>query len=161
MNDKFGTLCHEALELLVKKGNMEDLECHILESEKANSKMLDQAKAFARSFIGSSFYEKYVKGHGTQTEVRFYAGSEELGDLVMEGVIDLLVEGEDYNLIVDYKTDKVKAPLMHKSQIVTYVNVASQIFGKKCYGVLYYLRDGSLGEFWDSEGNTWKPDSRK
>ena len=161
LNDKFGTLCHEALELLVKKGSIEDLECHILESEKANAKMLDQAKTFARSFISSPFHEEFVKGHKTQTEVRFYAGSEELGNLVMEGVIDLLVEGKDYNLVVDYKTDRIKAPQIHKKQIVTYVKVAQQLFRKNCYGVLYYLRDGSLGEFWDSEGNTWKPNSRK
>ena len=161
LNDRFGTLCHEALELLVKTGSMEDLQCHLLESEKANAMLVEQARAFARSFLESPFYEQFVKGHKTQTEVRFYSSSEELGDVVMEGVIDLLVEGEDYNLVVDYKTDRVKAPQIHKRQITTYVKVARQLYKKNCYGVLYYLRDGSLSEFWDSEGNTWKPDSRK
>ena len=140
---------------------MEDLQCHLLESEKANAMLVEQARAFARSFLESPFYEQFVKGHKTQTEVRFYSSSEELGDVVMEGVIDLLVEGEDYNLVVDYKTDRVKAPQIHKRQITTYVKVARQLYKKNCYGVLYYLRDGSLSEFWDSEGNTWKPDSRK
>ncbi|MBR4120933.1 MAG: PD-(D/E)XK nuclease family protein, partial [Spirochaetales bacterium] len=161
LNDRFGTLCHEALELLVKTGSMEDLQCHLLESEKANAMLVEQARVFARSFLESPFYEQFVKGHKTQTEVRFYSSSEELGDVVMEGVIDLLVEGEDYNLVVDYKTDRVKAPQIHKRQITTYVKVARQLYKKNCYGVLYYLRDGSLSEFWDSEGNTWKPDSRK
>jgi len=27
------------------------------------------------------------------------------------------------------------------------VGLARQLFGKKCYGVLYYLRDGSLGDY--------------
>ena len=161
LNDRFGTLCHEALELLVKTDSMEELQCHLLESEKANDLLLNQAKTFARLFMESSFYEQFVKGHKTQTEIRFYTGSSELGDMVMEGVIDLLVEGDDYNLVVDYKTDRVKAPQIHKKQITTYVNVARQLYKKKCYGVLYYLRDGSPGEFWDSEGNTWKPDSKK
>ena len=49
--------------------------------------------------------------------------------------------------------DRTKAPLIHKKQITTYVKVARQLFGKKCYGVLYYLRDGSLGDFWDEDGN--------
>ena len=161
LNDRFGTLCHEALELLVKTGNMNDLQCHLLESEKANAMLLEQAKGFARAFTESTFFEQFVRGHKKQTEVRFYTGSSELGDMVMEGVIDLLVEGEDYNLVVDYKTDRVKAPQIHRKQITTYVKVAQQLYKKNCYGVLYYLRDGSLGEFWDSEGNTWKPDSRK
>ena len=161
LNDRFGTLCHEALELLVKTGSMEDLQCHMLESEKSNAMLLEQAKAFARSFKESTFFEQFVQGHKTQTEVRFYTGSSELGDMVMEGVMDLLVEGEDYNLVVDYKTDRVKAPQIHKKQITTYVKVAKQLYRKNCYGVLFYLRDGSLGEFWDSEGNTWKPDSRR
>lgn len=161
LNDRFGTLCHEALELLVKKGNMDELQCHLVESEKANAALLNRAKSFARSFLESSFFEEFVKGHKTQTEVRFYTGSKELGDVVVEGVIDLLVEGKDYNLVVDYKTDRFKAPQIHKRQIVTYVKIAEQLYKKNCYGVLYYLRDVSLGEFWDSEGNAWEPNSRK
>lgn len=161
LNDRFGTLCHKALELLVKNGNMDELQSDLFNNEKDNEKVLIQAKAFARSFVESKFHSAFVKGHETETEVRFYTGSEEFGDVVMEGVIDLLVKGYEYNLIVDYKTDRIKAPQIHKKQIVTYVKVAQQLFRKNCYGVLYYLRDGSLGEFWDSEGNTWKPNSRK
>ena len=161
LNDKFGTLCHEALELLVGKGNMDNLRCRLLESEKANAGLLEQAKVFARSFTESPFYDEFVKGHDTETEVRFYSGSGEFGDVVMEGVIDLLVKGKEYNLVVDYKTDRFRNPQIHKRQVVTYVKVAEQLYGKPCYGVLYYLRDGSTGGFWDSEGETWKPDSGK
>ena len=161
LNDKFGTLCHEALEMLLKKGSMEDLRCRFLESGTANAKLLDQARTFARSFTGSSFFKEYVKGHRTETEVRFYSGSSESGDVVLEGVIDLLVMGEEFNLVIDYKTDRVKCPQIHKKQIVTYVKVAQQLYKKNCCGVLYYLRDCSLSEFWDSEGKTWKPDSGK
>lgn len=161
LNDRFGTLCHEALELLMKKGNMDDLKCNLVESDKANSMLLEQAKAFARSFAGSAFYETYVRGKEIKSELRFFTCSMDLGDVALEGVIDLLVLGDRYNLVVDYKTDRFKNPQVHKRQIVTYVNVAQQLFGKPCFGVLYYLRDGSLGEFWDCEGETWEPDSEK
>ena len=158
LNDRFGTLCHEALELFMKKGNMDDLKCNFVESEKEKEMFLEQAKAFARSFAGSAFYETYVRGREVQSELRFFTGSRELGDVAIEGVIDLLVLGDEYNLVVDYKTDRFKAPEIHKKQIVTYVKIAQQLYKKPCYGVLYYLRDGSLGEFWDSEGNTVRPD---
>ena len=154
INDKFGTLCHEALEILLKTGSFETLKCNILESEKSNLLLLNQAKDFARSFIGSSFYADHVKGLSFESELRFYTCLEEFGDTAVEGVMDLIVFGDDYNLIVDYKTDRTKAPLIHKKQITTYVKVARQLFGKKCYGVLYYLRDGSLGDFWDEDGNS-------
>lgn len=152
LNDRFGTLCHEALELLMKKGNMDDLKCSFVESEKANAMLLEQAKAFARSFVGSTFYETYVKGREIKSELRFFTCSRELGDVAIEGVMDLLVLGDKYNLMVDYKTDRFKVPEIHKRQIVTYVKIAQQLYKKPCYGVLYYLRDGSLGDFWDSEG---------
>lgn len=153
INDKFGTLCHEALEILLKTGSLETLKCNILESEKSNLLLLNQAKDFARSFICSSFYASHVRGNSFESELRFYTCLEELGDIAVEGVMDLIVFGDDYNLVVDYKTDRTKNPQIHKKQITTYVKVARQLFGKKCYGVLYYLRDGSLGDFWDEDGN--------
>ena len=153
INDKFGTLCHEALEILLKTGSLESLKCSILESEKSNLLLLKQAKDFALSFVGSPFYADHVKGRQAESELRFYTCLPELGDVAVEGVMDLIVFGDDYNLVVDYKTDRTKAPLIHKKQITTYVKVAEQLFGKKCYGVLYYLRDGSLGDFWDEDGN--------
>ena len=161
LNDRFGTLCHEALELLVKEGDMSDLRSDLFESEKDNRKVLDQAKAFAEGFLGSFFYKKHIQGRRLESEVRFYTGKGTPEGTVLEGVIDLVVFGRDYNLIVDYKTDRFKAPGIHKRQVVTYVDVSQQIYGKPCYGVLYYLRDGSLSEFWDSEGKTWRPDSEK
>ena len=161
LNDRFGTLCHKALELLIEKGSMDDLESDLFDGEKDNEKVLNQAKAFAEAFIGSPFHEAFVKGKETGTEIRFYTGSKEFGDVVIEGVMDLVVFGEKYNLVVDYKTDRFKKPQVHKRQIVTYVNVAQQLYGKPCYGILYYLRDGSTGDFWDSEGKTWKADSEK
>ena len=58
-----------------------------------------------------------------------------------------------YNLVIDYKSDSIKAEDYHKKQVVTYVRVMEEIFKKKCYGTLFYLREGSLEPFWDKEGS--------
>ena len=161
LNDKFGTLCHAALEMLLTTDSLDSLECKLTESERDNAKLLRQAKDFAHRFVESRFYKDHVDGRRYESELRFYTCMGESGDMALEGVMDLIVFGEKYNLVVDYKTDRTKDPQIHKKQITTYVRVAEQLFGKKCYGVLYYLRDGSLGEFWDSEGNIWETDSKK
>ena len=73
--------------------------------------------------------------------------------MVVEGVIDLIVFGDDYNLVIDYKTDQVMDHEVHRSQVLTYIKVAEDLFGKKCYGTLFYLRDGISPGFWDRSGN--------
>ena len=100
-----------------------------------------------------------MKGRKTLEELRFYTFDEEAPDVALEGVIDLLVLGEDYNLVVDYKSDSFRNPEEHRIQILSYVKVAEQIYGKRCYGTLYYLRDGSLGGFWDRDGNPVSPEA--
>ncbi len=153
LQDKFGTLCHLVLEHLLRFGSYEDVECAICESESENRELLLQARAFADSFIRSDFYEKRVKGRRTLEEIRFYTFDEAVPDAAVEGVIDLLVLGEDFNLVVDYKSDSIRNPEEHRIQVLSYVKVAEQIYGKRCYGTLYYLRDGSLGGYWDGNGN--------
>ena len=74
-------------------------------------------------------------------------------DVAVEGVMDLVVFGDEFNLVIDYKTDMFRNPEMHRRQVCTYVKVAEDLFGKKCYGTLFYLRDGSTPGFWDRDGN--------
>ena len=69
-----------------------------------------------------------------------------------EGSIDLHVLGNDYSLVVDYKSDREMNPDFHRGQICAYIKAAEGMFGKKCYGVLLYLRSMESGPFWDSEG---------
>ena len=61
--------------------------------------------------------------------------------------------GEKTNLVVDYKTDIVRNPEIHKTQVLSYVKVAEEIFSKPCLGVLFYLRNSSTGPVWDRNGN--------
>ena len=152
-NDKFGTLCHLLLENLLDKGSYEGIECRISDKEQENRRILEAAKELALSFVKSDLYEKYVKGHETREELRFYTPYENDPDVAVEGVIDLLVLGDDYNLVIDYKTDLVMDPEVHRSQVLTYIKVAEDLFeGKPCYGTLFYLRSGSSPGFWDKSG---------
>ncbi len=153
MQDKFGTLCHLVLEQLLRCGSYEDVECHICESDSDNRLLLQRARCFADSFVSSDFFKTHVRGRRTLEEQRFYTFDESLPEVALEGVMDLLVLGEDYNLVVDYKSDSFRNPEEHRMQILSYVRVAEQLYGRRCYGTLYYLRDGSLGGFWDSDGN--------
>ncbi|MBR6348585.1 MAG: PD-(D/E)XK nuclease family protein, partial [Spirochaetales bacterium] len=152
LRDKFGTLCHSALELFFKEGNTDSLSCGFCANEGENRILLARARAFAQGFSDSSFYKEHIEGHKTHPEMRFYTYDENNPDIAVEGVIDLLVEGNDYNLVVDYKTDALKNPEVHKHQLMTYVRVAKELTGKESRGVLYYLRDGSLGPVWDKDG---------
>ncbi|MBR4477653.1 MAG: PD-(D/E)XK nuclease family protein, partial [Spirochaetales bacterium] len=155
-NDKFGTLCHLLLENMGKGKSVDGIECHISDKDQENRQLLDAAKDLASSFFGSELYNKHVSGHESRPELRFYAPDEDDPDVAVEGVMDLLVFGEDYNLVIDYKTDLVMDPELHRSQVLTYIKVAQDLFGKRCYGTLFYLRDGSSPGFWDESGNLMK-----
>ena len=152
-NDRFGTLCHLVLEKLVGSGSYDGVECHISDNDAQNRKLLDLARSMADGFLASDLYHDYVEGHETRQELRFYTPDSIDPDVVVEGVMDLLVFGDDFNLVIDYKTDMFRNPEMHRAQVMTYVKVAEDLFGKKCYGTLFYLRDGSSPGFWDRDGN--------
>lgn len=154
LQDKFGTLCHLVLEHVMKTGKSDDVTCTLCESDSDNEKLLKTARSFADGFMSSDFYKSRIRWHNTEEELRFYTTTEENGDVAVEGVIDLLVFGEKSNLVVDYKTDTIKDPDAHKAQILSYIKVAEQIYKKPCQGVLFYLRDSSVGPIWNSDGST-------
>ena len=73
--------------------------------------------------------------------------------MAVEGVIDLVVLGKDFNLVVDYKSDSFKDPEEHKIQILSYIKVVKDLYpDKECYGTLYYLREGKTESFWNLDG---------
>ena len=150
--DAFGTLAHLAMELSMNGDGLESLECDISGRESENETILEVVKGYPAFFRSSELFTQFVSGHEPRTEVRFYTYNEE-NDGVLEGVIDLVVFLDDYNLVIDYKTDRAKAPLEHKRQVVTYVKTAEKLWKKPCYGTLFYLREGKTEAFWDRDGN--------
>ena len=72
-------------------------------------------------------------------------------------VVDLVVFSNDYNLVIDYKSDRAMDPEYHKKQVTGYVRAMEELYEKKCYGTLYYMRDDSaIAPFWDSSGSPVK-----
>ncbi|MCR5732933.1 MAG: UvrD-helicase domain-containing protein, partial [Sphaerochaetaceae bacterium] len=149
----FGTLCHLCLEKLIGSGSLSDVECSILPDDKDNEILLTRANAFAASFIESELYDRFVKGNSTLEELRFYTNLDTAPDMAVEGVIDLLVLGKDFNLVIDYKSDSFKDPEEHKLQVLSYIKVVKDLYPEKeCYGTLYYLREGKMESFWKLSG---------
>ncbi len=146
----FGTLVHEAIEKVL--GN-EDLTLSSSNGEldkNSEKALVSEAEKVADKFLETDFFNKVIKNNVYKSEERFYIKED---DMVLEGSADLLVFKKEYNLVVDYKTDRRKNPDIHKGQLVTYVNALEALYRKKCYGVLLYVRDFSLGPIWDKDGN--------
>ncbi len=145
----FGSYVHESLECYLNKvsipnfksNNLSDKELDVI--NKANLAIIDDFKS-------SSFYNTYLKGREFFTELRFYDSE---GDILIEGSIDLLIEGDEYNLVIDYKTDREENPSYHRGQILSYIKAAESIYNKKCYGALLFLRNMKLTPFIDKSGN--------
>ena len=64
--------------------------------------------------------------------------------------------GDDYYLVVDYKTDRYKDESMHKGQITAYAEAMEDLYKKKCLAVLLYIRGMTEGTFLDQNGDEVK-----
>ena len=145
----FGIIVHAALEARitgkpqekVRDGSLTDEELIALE---------EAAGSIAASFERSAFYSEYVRGNEAEAEVRFYYPDD---GIVVEGSVDLLLHLSDRLLVVDYKTDRVRCPEMHKGQITKYARAMEGIYGRRCLSCVLYVRDWSRSTFWDKDGN--------
>ena len=148
----FGTLLHQTLDSYFKKISTPYYKNAIL-SERDEKLLNAEAYRILEDFLSSPFYERYIAGREVLSEERFYMPYE---DIVAEGAMDLIVFENDYNLIIDYKSDREMNPDYHKGQLISYMKAAESIYEKKCYGVLLYLRSMDNGPFWDASGSVVK-----
>ena len=72
--------------------------------------------------------------------------------MVIEGSADLVVHLPSSVLIVDFKTDRIMRPDVHKAQVMKYIEALGGLYGKECYGVLLYDRSMTPGPLWSREG---------
>ena len=103
-----------------------------------------------KGFLSSQFYQQVIMPNKKETEVRFYYP---VDGAVAEGSADLLVFCDDWNLVVDYKTDKFMNEGLHKGQITAYAEAMEELYGKKCYAVLLYVRGWKASTPLDKTGN--------
>ena len=148
----FGSLVHAKIDSYFRKVMSPNYSNSLLSSKELIlfNKVADE---MVESFVSSEFFRKYIAPHKVKSEERFYSYSD---SSLLEGSMDLIVFLDDFNLVVDYKTDKEKNPDFHKAQILGYIKGAEEIYRKKCFGLLLYLRDMSAGPIWDINGREVK-----
>ncbi len=147
--DVFGTMVHSLLESLVKGEN--PVISYPPEFSTAEKETLALAlNEIEKGFLSSQFYQQVIMPNKKETEVRFYYP---VDGAVAEGSADLLVFCDDWNLVVDYKTDKFMNEGLHKGQITAYAEAMEKLYGKKCYAVLLYVRGWKASTPLDKTGN--------
>ncbi len=151
---EFGTFVHALLEAMLLKQQIEDesalmsLRLYHLLSVKQRKVLVSDAHALCNNFLQGDIYRGYVKGNTPRCEVKFFSSVEHEGRVVVaEGSIDLLLEVEDKVLIIDFKTDRYRAPDRHKAQLDLYMQAAQRIYDKPVQGCVTYLRSPG-GEVW-------------
>ena len=148
IQEEFGTMVHAALEAAVSGGRAHyDFPQSLSESEKED--LTAALDGIVSGFLASEFYQSRIKGKRTETEIRFYYP---MNGGVAEGSADLLVFSDEYNLVVDYKTDRYMDENIHRAQITAYAAAMEDLYGKKCRSVLLYVRGWRAGTMIDRSG---------
>jgi ATP-dependent exoDNAse (exonuclease V) beta subunit len=146
----FGTLSHSFVEegiLLRKEPAMGDVlktDSSLLKlSDEEKQIFLNGARNFRNDFLNSNFYKNSVVGNSSRCEVGFFSQLDYKGKkTVAEGFIDLLIkDGSGNYIVVDFKTDTIKNPSIHQTQLSTYKSVVEQMHpSSKVKCALVYLR---------------------
>ena len=142
----FGTLCHDAVEFAIEKGQAEGFDAGtLIEAGIGNgaaAEAIDQAVSYARGFIDSPFWKRVRHYPTIQTEKPFLYS---LGNLVIDGRMDLFIESDDEIFIIDFKSDFMLDPQRYAIQLQIYRNAASGFRpGKRISTGLYDLGKGDL-----------------
>ena len=133
---EFGTMVHSVLEAVLR-GSTAVLSFPAELKEWERDGIIRCLEEIRKGFVSSPFYQRWIKGRKCEEEVRFYYPME---DGVAEGAADLVVFSDDFNLVVDYKTDRFMDENVHRSQIMAYAEALEDLYKKKCFAVLLYVR---------------------
>ena len=156
MQDSFGTAVHAALEGALD-GSVPRYSFPPELTDRERLRLQASISSIVSSFLSSDFYSSFIEGRRTEAEVRFYYPAD---GIVMEGSADLVVFGDEWNLVVDYKTDRFMDESVHMGQITAYAKAMEELYGRKCFAVLLYVRGWRRSTFIDSSGCPVKEPSR-
>ena len=132
----FGTYVHSLLESKMATKDAEALEITDYKNEK---EILERdAASLVNNFLNSDLYNNYIAGSERKAELDIFT---QCDGIAYEGIVDLVVFKDDYNLVIDYKTDSYKADQKHKGQVKMYLNAIEDIYSKPAYGMVFYLRE--------------------
>ena len=146
---QFGTMVHEAMEAAALDRApvfpaLPGIPSGIEES------LRKEAISIASRFRSSDLFSKVIQGMKAESELRFYYPD---GDAVVEGSADLVIFHPSFMLVIDFKTDRMMLPDVHKDQVMKYIEAIGGLYGMECYGMLLYVRSMEPGPVWDREGD--------
>jgi ATP-dependent exoDNAse (exonuclease V) beta subunit len=131
----FGTALHYALEML---GGFDEVSVKLAMTalknrygQQLSAQSLDEIEKRVKALVADKNFQDLLVG----AKVRKEQSLSFEGELKQ---IDLLLEYEDHNLVIDYKSSK-KYALKHQSQVGYYKKAIGNITGKKTEGMVVYL----------------------
>ena len=152
LSPDYGTYVHALFEAHFNGDSSPSFSSEKLTS-KQNEMVSDEGRRMEGEFYNTELYRKYVSSALTVVPEEGFVALD--GDVVIEGSIDLLLLGKDYNMVIDYKTDRYLQPKDHEGQMKSYIEAVENLYpGKPCYAVLYYVRDHHSEKAMDRDGNT-------
>ena len=101
--------------------------------------------SFVKEKIKAFLDSDLIKKHCSCSFYKEYEFLMEENDIVSHGIIDLLIEGEDYYIIVDYKLKDI-SDLNYDKQLNGYRNYIEMKTGKKVFCYLYSIFDEEYRE---------------
>ncbi|NKQ41913.1 MAG: RecB-like helicase [Sulfurovum sp.] len=136
----FGTALHYTLEML---GSFDEMSLNLAMMSMKNKygqelsdESINEIESRVRLLIKNEEFQTLLQN----AQVRKEQSISYEGELKQ---IDLLLEYEDYNLVIDYKSSK-KYSLKHQSQVGYYKKAIGNITGNKTEGMIIYLLDGTI-----------------
>ncbi len=133
----FGTLVHLLLENSVRGGETDTSS--FFPGDRDRETIIESAYDLRDNFISSPF-RKTLEDYSLQSEKEFLIRD---GSNTVEGIIDLLCVSPEKIIIVDYKTDSIRAPERHRAQLGYYRKALSTIYTDRTIETwLFYLRSG-------------------
>jgi hypothetical protein len=141
----FGTAAHACVEALLE-GRTPALPGRIaagLSPEDAAMVLADCA-VMAEGFLASELGQMAAADPARKSEWEFRSRRADNGEKgqFINGTIDLLFVADGIAYVVDFKTDTVEAPEVHREQLCCYADAAQYLTGLPCKAFIYYLRSG-------------------
>lgn len=136
---EFGSFVHKMFENAVLGSNEEVFG--FFEGDEHRDELFQCAENLTETFKNNPFISEILRDYKCFPEKPLIINDN--GQL-KSGVIDLLCVGKDRVIIVDYKTDKVVNPDLHRYQLNTYRKAAESIFNLPVETYLYYIRNNQI-----------------
>ncbi|MGM0432279.1 MAG: UvrD-helicase domain-containing protein [Spirochaetota bacterium] len=144
----FGTYCHRLIEYALGSLPEEPLlpdELSAWSREQRLTFVRDASRLADRAVESPLIREAAASREVTvETELPFALRE---GEMILHGIIDLLLVGNNRALVIDFKSDALLVPEMHARQLEIYQKAAEALTGKPAVGRIWYLRQEEQPEW--------------